>query len=242
MTIRDAERFRDKLEVSLDGRQIFFLFFGGAVVACLVFVLGVMVGKRLEGRERVARKAATSAAIDPLAALDELGADEATGTDDLAFPAALTGDEKAKKRALDAADLAPARALTPDGTGAIMQSMRGAAAKLAEPAPAPAPAPSTPKPATVAAAPAPEGAAPAAKAESRFTLQISSFQERAEADALAARLSKDGYKPFIVMSDVPEKGIFFRVRIGEFVARTDAMTAKEEFEKKQKIIAYVTRI
>src|SRR5262245_23623330 len=115
MTIRDADRFKDKLEVSLDGRQIFFLFFGGAVVACLVFVLGVMVGKRLEGREQVARRAATSAAVDPLAALDELSADEAASAkEDLAFPAALAGDEKARKRALDAADLAPARALTPD--------------------------------------------------------------------------------------------------------------------------------
>src|SRR5438045_9448164 len=95
MTIRDADRFKDKLEVSLDGRQIFFLFFGGAVVACLVFVLGVMVGRRLEGREQLARKAATTAAIDPLAALDELGADEKRHEeqrDELAFPSALAGE------------------------------------------------------------------------------------------------------------------------------------------------------
>src|SRR4029079_9028256 len=95
MTIRDADRFKDKVEVSLDSRQIFFLFFGGAVVTCLVFVLGVMVGKRLEGREQLARRAGTSAPIVPLAALDELSADEAA-KDDLAFPAALAGDEKTR--------------------------------------------------------------------------------------------------------------------------------------------------
>ena len=39
----DSELYKDKIEVSLDGRQIFYLFFGGAVVACLVFVLGVTV-------------------------------------------------------------------------------------------------------------------------------------------------------------------------------------------------------
>ncbi|HRK48052.1 MAG TPA: hypothetical protein PK324_20635 [Nocardioides sp.] len=44
----EPELYKDKIEVSLDGRQIFYLFFGGAVVACLVFVLGVMVGRRLE--------------------------------------------------------------------------------------------------------------------------------------------------------------------------------------------------
>ena len=49
----DSELYKDKIEVSLDGRQIFYLFFGGAVVACLVFVLGVMVGRRARrGRAR----------------------------------------------------------------------------------------------------------------------------------------------------------------------------------------------
>ncbi len=90
MTLRDADRFKDKLEVHLDNRQIFALFFGGAVVACLVFVLGVMVGRRIEARERVAAKAATSATVDPLAALDELGADE-KADEALAFPTALSG-------------------------------------------------------------------------------------------------------------------------------------------------------
>jgi hypothetical protein len=111
MTLRDADRFKDKIEVSLDTRQIFFLFFGGAVVACLVFVLGVMVGRRLEGREQLNRRAATSAAIDPLAALDQLGADEARrgAAPDLAFPAALTGKAGERDKPLGAADLAPER-------------------------------------------------------------------------------------------------------------------------------------
>ena len=46
--MRDLERWKDKVEISLDGRQIFFLFFGSAVAACLIFVLGVLIGKRLE--------------------------------------------------------------------------------------------------------------------------------------------------------------------------------------------------
>jgi len=38
----NAERWRDKIELRLDNRQVFFLFFGSAVVACMLFVLGVM--------------------------------------------------------------------------------------------------------------------------------------------------------------------------------------------------------
>jgi len=68
----DTELFKDKIEISLDGRQIFYLFFGGAVLASLVFVLGVMVGRRVEARAHVDNQPATSAVLDPLAALDEL--------------------------------------------------------------------------------------------------------------------------------------------------------------------------
>jgi cell division septation protein DedD len=207
MTIRDADRFKDKLEVHLDNRQIFALFFGGAVVACLVFVLGVMVGRRIEGRERVAAKAATSATVDPLAALDELGADE-KADEALAFPTALAGGK------------------TPDVV----------------PPPAPPP-PAAPAPA-VAVDKKPE-AKPEKKPEpdkKKFTLQISSFQDKSEADALVARLTAAGYKPYVILSDVEGKGTFFRVRIGEYRSKVDASDAKDTFEKKQKIIAYVTKI
>jgi hypothetical protein len=47
---QNVERWREKVEVKLDNRQVFFLFFGSAVVACMLFVLGVMVGKRIESR------------------------------------------------------------------------------------------------------------------------------------------------------------------------------------------------
>ena len=55
-----------KIEVKLDNRQVFFLFFGSAVVACMLFVLGVMVGKRIESRGQ----AEAPVLADPLAALD----------------------------------------------------------------------------------------------------------------------------------------------------------------------------
>src|SRR5450432_2757648 len=64
--LRDVERWKDKIEVRLDNRQVFFLFFGSAVVACMLFVLGVIVGKRIESRGR----AEAADVQDPLAALD----------------------------------------------------------------------------------------------------------------------------------------------------------------------------
>jgi len=241
MTVRDAEKLKDKIEVSLDSRQVFFLFFGGAVVACLVFVLGVMVGKRLEARERVAHRAATSAQVDPLAALDELGADEQADEkgDDLAFATALAADAK------KAAAAAPAPA--PEKPKEVVKDPAPAASEAAPaPAPAPAAAPKKDPPAKEAKDSKDTKEASAKDRDkdkkTKFTLQISSFQERAEADALLARLSASGYKPYIVMSNVPDKGVFFRVRIGEYGSKSDAQDAKAEFEKKQHLLAYVSKI
>jgi cell division septation protein DedD len=81
------ELYKDKVEVSLDGRQIFYLFFGGAAIVGLVFVLGVMVGRRVEARGHLDR-AETQTASDPLAALDRL-----ERSDNLSFHGALTGTE-----------------------------------------------------------------------------------------------------------------------------------------------------
>src|SRR5690349_5252428 len=85
MPSREPELYKDKIEVSLDGRQIFYLFFGGAVIVGLVFVLGVLVGRRVEARGHLDR-ADTSAARDPLAALDRL-----ERSDNLSYHGALTG-------------------------------------------------------------------------------------------------------------------------------------------------------
>jgi cell division protein FtsN len=84
---REVDLYKDKIEVSLDGRQIFYLFFGGAVIVGLVFVLGVMVGRRVEARGHVDRANVTTTA-DPLAALDRLESGNR-----LSFQDALRGNE-----------------------------------------------------------------------------------------------------------------------------------------------------
>ena len=219
----DSELYKDKIEVSLDGRQIFYLFFGGAVVACLVFVLGVMVGRRLEARGHVDKVAATSAQRDPLAALDRLG----NGEGSMTFPNALGGSggpaaavdrEIAALGARKAA--APAKAVEPPAAA------KGEEPKAAEPKAA------EPKP----AAPKPPEAGPA-----KFTLQLSAFQDQAEADAFLATVKAAGYGAYVTSADVDGKK-FFRVRLGKYPTYEDAVAAKAEFEKKVPKIAYVIRL
>ena len=247
----ETEVFKDKIEVSLDGRQIFYLFFGGAVIATLVFVLGVMVGRQVESRT-VAETG--SPATDPLAALDRL-----EGGSDLAFPAALRGDEvilgSVDAKANGRAKLAKESLATGGPTPAPVPVAEAPAPAAEKPEVEPAPLPKLakePAKAPAAAKLKPEEAKPAveAKAEEappkakrrRFTLQVGSFQDKEEADTFFRGLSGGPYDPYMVEADVPGKGKYFRVRVGGYGTFDEAVAAKTDFEASQHVIAYVTRL
>ena len=277
--LRDIERWRDKIEVRLDNRQVFFLFFGSALVACMLFVLGVIVGKRLESRGR----AVSPEIEDPLALLDKVATTPRSAQSAVTFPQALfgttgkpAGDKHAKK-------IPSATAGNPDEQVDLHKAL--AMAKPSEtvlPAPAIAPMAVTEKPAPAKAAvqvesklaatppeskpavaatekasqPAPKAKAvdvkeskPATiptvaaggetKGKARFSLQLSSFQDKSEAEAFAQKF--DGERPYMVASEIPGKGTWYRVRVGDYASTKDAIAAKQSFEKKHKVIAYIAQ-
>src|SRR5262245_29633563 len=267
----DPELYKDKIEVSLDGRQIFYLFFGGAAIACLLFVLGVMVGKRVEARGHVGRPA-TSAARDPLAALDQLdgaghgaqlsfqrslagGAPPAGQVEraiaelerargEVQHPAAAHDEPRPAVAAAPPAPEAPARKPEAKKPGPeakkepeAPEAKKEPEAKKAEPEPkleAKKPEPEAKKPVI------PPAADPSGKA--RYTLQLSSFQDKAEAEAFLTTLAAAGYSAYITTTEVEGKGTYFRVRIGNYPSYDAAMGAKADFENKVKRIAYVTKL
>lgn len=266
-TLRDVERWKDKIEIRLDNRQVFFLFFGSALVACLLFILGVVVGKRLESRGR----AATPEIEDPLALLDRIAATPGGADEAVTFPRTLIQNPARPERKSPRADLKPKPEPAPEKVVAVKppdpveKAKEPPAPPPAKPAaradvPPPAPEPAVaPKPAPVApvvaaaAPPAPEKPPevrpedkpkveerPVPKGDAKkgkFTLQLASFQDRAEAEAFMARFASEA--PFIVISDLPDKGRWYRVRLGNFETNEEAMEAKQAFERAHRQIAYV---
>jgi cell division protein FtsN len=94
----------------------------------------------------------------------------------------------------------------------------------------------------VIASVAPEAANPSVDpAERRFTLQMKAFSRREDADKLAAKLQHDGHDARIESHDVRGR-TWHRVRIGEFDNWETALAAKQEFEKNEKVIAYVVSL
>jgi cell division septation protein DedD len=347
MPSREPELYKDKIEVSLDGRQIFYLFFGGAVIVGMVFVLGVMVGRRVEARGHLDR-ADPSAATDPLAALDRL-----ERSDHLSFHGALTGGDAPTDVEKAIGELEKRRAAS-RGDGSERSGAAKAAAPRAEAAPAPAQPPAHPearqevkpdgkadskpdgKPEAARAEPTArsdadkprgEGDRPRAEADKprpdkrdadkhdadkrdtdkhdadkreadrrdgdkrdgdkkarkhddggssgsksdkktgshesagrsdahadarsaadspepgtdkvRFTLQLSSFQDRSEAEAFLSATKAAGFQPYLTEADVSGKGTFYRVRLGSYRSMEAANHAKSEYEKSSRKSAQV---
>ncbi|HEX8536314.1 MAG TPA: SPOR domain-containing protein [Cystobacter sp.] len=72
-----------------------------------------------------------------------------------------------------------------------------------------------------------------------FTLQISAFQNRPEAERFAAKLRDRGYAPFIVPAEVPGKGTWYRVRMGSFPSKDAASRYLSDFKRETQLQAFV---
>ncbi|MFP2897766.1 SPOR domain-containing protein, partial [Corallococcus sp. 4LFB] len=72
-----------------------------------------------------------------------------------------------------------------------------------------------------------------------FTLQLSAFQSRQDADRFAARLRDKGYAPYILAAEVPGKGTWYRVRMGSFASKEAAGRYLTDFKRETQIDAYV---
>jgi len=197
--------------IVLENREVVGLVVGSLVVLGVVFYLGVSVGKGLAQQPAEPNR--------PLEDLDRQ-AEESLKVE-LTFAEKLTETPPAK-----APEARPAAAPPKEPKAEVPAPAR-------QPAPEPEaePEPAVAKPAEVAAvtpppAPEPRPNPPAPPAEAnaapRFTVQLASFPSRAEAEAFAERLRASGLSARIVAAEIPEKGTYYRVRVGSFPGRDEA--------------------
>lgn len=121
--------------------------------------------------------------------------------------------------------------------------------KVADSKPVPTPGKVAPAPMTTRTTPAAGGMKDAiARAAQQpteavpggaFTLQLSAFQNRPEADRFASKLRERGYAPFIVAAEVPGKGTWYRVRMGSFPSKDAASRYLTDFKRETQLQAFV---
>jgi cell division septation protein DedD len=112
-----------------------------------------------------------------------------------------------------------------------------AAAKKEAPVQKPAEAPAPPKAETAAAPapPTPAAAPPPAPSTAApgkpYTVQVSAVRTEEEARALLDKLRQRGYAGYVEPIAIPEKGTWYRVRMGEFPSKEFAGSTLERLKK-----------
>ena len=210
-------------EIQLNGKQLVFLFMASTVVAVVIFLCGVMVGRGVRA-QRPALEAAVEAATDPTSgATSDVTLPPATAVtsnapiaaqETLTYPSRLDGQEPVEER------------LKP-GSGTRDS-------KLAKSAPAVAAKPVAPKrePATGTGSGEPAG--------NGFVVQVAAVNDRREAETIATRLAGKGYPSFVT---TPPNGAarMFRVRIGKYPTRREAEAIAARLQKEDQFRPWITK-
>ena len=64
-----------------------------------------------------------------------------------------------------------------------------------------------------------------------YTIQAASVKDPKDADELVQKLKKRGYPAYRVIGKIPGKGIWFRIRIGEYRSKSEALSMMTKLEK-----------
>ena len=215
-------------EIQLNGKQLVFLFMASTVVAVVIFLCGVMVGRGVRA-QRPALEAAVEAATDPTSgatsAVPLAPAAAATSNapvaaqETLTYPSRLEGQEPVVEK-LRATPAKPADSVKPPV----------AKAEPSKPVMPPTALKASPSSATLAGEPTGNG----------FVVQVAAVNDRREAETIATRLAGKGYPSFVT---TPPKGAarMFRVRIGKYSTRREAETVATRLQKEDQFKPWITR-
>jgi len=73
--------------------------------------------------------------------------------------------------------------------------------------------------------------APTKAAGPVYTIQAASVRDPKDADRLIEKLKKKGYPAYRMIGKIPGKGIWFRVRIGEYQSKSEALSTMNKLKK-----------
>jgi DedD protein len=74
----------------------------------------------------------------------------------------------------------------------------------------------------------------------RYTIQIAAYQEKEMAEDDVKKMKTRGYAAFIISSTVPDKGTWYRVRLGSFPNKAAAEKLQKQLHAKEGISSFIT--
>jgi cell division septation protein DedD len=76
----------------------------------------------------------------------------------------------------------------------------------------------------------------------RFTVNAGSFKDRMRAERFMDELTETGYEAFVMKATIPESGTFYRVSVGRFESREEALALAKELREKKGIDTFVREL
>jgi cell division septation protein DedD len=218
-------------EIQLTGKQLVFLFMATTVVAVVIFLCGVLVGRGVRAERALADASTASPQTGtetppPAAPATQTGEPSPATGEDLSYAKRLQGEEP--KEQLKAGPQPSASAETTAEPPTPAESAPEKPQEAVTPAPAPKPMPP----------PAPT--APSAKGAG-WVVQVAALRDRAAAVSIVQRLTRKGYQAFILEPTRGAPAPGFRVRVGPFQDRGQAEQASRRLEREDQFKPFITR-
>jgi cell division protein FtsN len=209
-------------EIQLNGKQLVFMFMAVTVVAVVIFLCGVMVGRGVRAPRAIEETdAAIESPIDPTQAVQ---APSAPPSDVPPPTSAAASSEK-----LTIADRLSAPTPPPETLKEPLIQEVKAPAPIKTPAAAPPPI----------VPPVRQPRAPAAESGG-YVVQVTAVKERNEADQIAKRLASKGFKSFVTSPGAGAAKVY-RVRVGTYSDRREAEAVARRLEKEEQFKPWITR-
>ena len=208
-------------EIQLNGKQLVFMFMAVTVVAVVIFLCGVMVGRGVRA-PRVAEQADATieSPLDPTAAIQapSRSASDASGTE-----APVSAEQK-----LTYPDRLSTISPPPETLKEPARSDVRPAAAVKEAAPV------APAVRTTSKSPASESTA------GGFVVQVAAVKVRSEAETIAKRLQSKGFPSFVTTPSAGAARVY-RVRVGKYNDRREAESVARRLEKEEQFKPWITR-
>jgi len=224
-------------EIQLNGKQLVFMFMAVTVVAVVIFLCGVMVGRGVRApRATEVADAAIESSLDPTAPpapVSASGSSSSAIPDPTQEPTRLNATAPPPEPAKETQILQEVNSTSP------LAPVPPVKTPVAEPPPLvknPAPKPPAPK----TPAPTPKTAAVNEPTGDGFVVQVAAVKERSEADTIAKRLSSKGFKSFVSSPSAGAARVY-RVRVGKFNDRREAENVARRLEKEEQFKPWITR-
>ncbi len=221
--MRDLNKIREDYEFRLSGREFKWLVTVSGMICILVFVLGFLIGRNvpLNSSSRVDESRDFTPERPSFAITPKQSPGRYTFFDELAGDKPSDGSSSREPKEVPAPDESGNLALAREGARQVIREVR--------PPKQPGEDDGSGKPAER------ERIAP-----SRYTVQVGAFTEKEVAENLSRKLRKKGYPSYTMDKTLPGRGVWHRVRVGNYESRKEAERVADMLERRERFTTFVT--